>query len=199
METEQKTVSTLLERLKEGDQVAFKQLFTQHKQKLFAYCCKITKSEEAAEEIVHDVFLKVWTHREKIDPQRSFDGYLFKITKNQALNFLEKAARDQKTRARLTDYFQQMQWCNHTEDQVISADYERLLTDAVAQLPPRRKLVFEMSRAQGMTHAEIATSLHLSPGTVKLQVIHAVKFIKEYLRVNADITLLVFCLSRFPW
>ncbi len=185
----------LLNRIIDGDERAFAQLFDQYKDKLFAYGCKITKSEEVAEEIVQDVFLKIWTNREKINPELAFNSYLFKITKNLALNFLQQAARDQKHRDRLTNYFQQLPERNATEDFLVSAEYQRMLTEAVAQLPPRRKLVFSMSRQEGMTHAEIAKALKLSPGTVKIHIIHAVKSIKDYLRIHADITFLLVCLG----
>jgi RNA polymerase sigma-70 factor (ECF subfamily) len=181
----------LLHRIICGDEGAFAQLFDRYKDKLFAYGRKITKSEEVAEEIVQDVFLKIWTNRKKINPELAFDAYLFKITKNLALNFLQQAARDKKHWDRLTNYFQQLPERNSTEDFLVSAEYQRMLTEAVAQLPPRRKLVFSMSRQEGMTHAEIAKALKLSPGTVKIHIIHAVKSIKDYLRIHADITFLL--------
>ena len=187
----------LLNRIIHGDEGAFAQIFDRYKDKLFAYGCKITKSEEVAEEIVQDVFLKIWTNREKINPQLAFDAYLFKITKNLALNFLQQAARDKRSRDRLTDYFRQLPERSPTEDLLVSAEYQQMLTEAVAQLPPRRKLVFSMSRQQGMTHAEIATALKLSPGTVKIHIIHAVKSIKDYLRIHTDITFLLGCLGSF--
>lgn len=187
----------LLHRVIRGDESAFAQLFDQYKDKLFAYCCKITKSEGIAEEIVHDVFLKIWINRKKINPQLAFDAYLFKMIKNRALNFLRQAARDQKSRERLTEYFRQLPERSPTEDLMVSAEYQRVLTEAVARLPPRRKLVFRMSRQQGMTHAEIAEALKLSPGTVKLHIIHAVKSIKDYLRIHTDITFLLVCIGYF--
>lgn len=185
----------LLHRMIDGDEQAFAQIFNQYKDKLFAYCTKITKSEGIAEEIVQDVFLKVWTSRESINPALAFDSYLFKITKNFALNFLQKAARDQKSYDRLVNHFLRLPKRNSTEDLIVSAEYQRMLTEAVEQLPPRRKQVFSMSRQQGMTHAEIARVLQLSPGTVKLHIIHAVKSIKAYLRVHTDITFLVGVIS----
>lgn len=190
------TEQELVTRVREGDEAAFEQLYSLYKQKLFAYSCKITKSEEVAEEIVHDVFLKVWTYRQRIDSQRSFDAYLFKITKNQILNFLKKAARDKKIQARLLSHFQRVQPRNPTEDQLLLSEYQQMLAAAVAQLSPRRKTIFRMSRIDGMTHAEIATTLNVSAGTVKLQIIQALKSIKEYFRQHSDIVLFFICCFR---
>lgn len=137
----------------------------------------------------------MWTTRESINPALAFDSYLFKITKNFALNFLQKAARDKRSRDRLVDHFRLLPKRSQTEDLIVSAEYEQVLTEAVEQLPARRKLVFSMSRQQGMTHAEIAKALKLSPGTVKLHIIHAIKSIKDYLRIHADITFFLLVVS----
>lgn len=179
-----------------GDEMAFRQIFNQYKDRLFTYCCKVTKSEIYAEEIVHDVFLKIWKNRHTIDPELGFDALLFKITKNLALNFLEKTAREQKGRERLKSYFQRPHTENQTEEIIISDEYQQMLKNAIELLPPQRKLVFRMSRFEGMSHAEIAAALHLSPGTIKNHMIHALKFLKQYFQVHSDINLLIFLICQ---
>ncbi len=187
----------LLYRMKAGEEAAFRQIFDQYKDRLFTYCCKVTKSEVHAEEIVHDVFLKIWQLRHTIDPNLGIDAFLFTITKNLALNYLEKTAREHKGREQLKSYFQQLRHKNHTEDMIVSDEYQKLLKKAIELLPPQRKLVFRMSRFEGMSHAEIATALCLSPGTIKNHMIHALKFLKRYFQVHSDLTLLLFFLCQF--
>ena len=196
-----KTSSTqekvLLYQMIEGDEHAFRLIFLQYKDRLYTYCLKFTKSICMAEEIVQDVFLKIWTNREAIDPEQSFDAYMFTISKHFALNYLEKTAREQKNIARLQDYFIRLQAKNQTEEMMLSAEYEQLLTNAMELMPPRRKLIFRMSRVEGMSHAEIATALHLSRGTIKNHMILALKFLRRYVQLNSDITLLIFLVWEF--
>jgi RNA polymerase sigma factor (sigma-70 family) len=83
---------TLVINLIAGDERAFRAIFDRYRDCLYGYCLKFTKSKEAAEEIVQDVFVKVWETRSNLNPDLSFKAYLYQITKNLAFNFLKKAA-----------------------------------------------------------------------------------------------------------
>lgn len=175
----------LVEKIISGDQSAFKEIFYRYKDKLFSYCYRFTKTETIAEEIVHDVFLKIWTEREQINPDLSFSSYLYTITHNHALNFLKKAAADISLRGKLFYYFEQ--YHRQPEDQLIYNDLVGIVQQAVALLPPRRRLIYEMSREQAMNDEEIANRLSISKQTVKNQMVKALKFIKGYLKSHGEI------------
>lgn len=178
-----------------GNESDFRAMYDQYRDKLYTYGLKITKSEEDAEEIVHQVFLKIWTHREKLNPDLSFNALLYKITKNYALNFLEKAARSTAHQEELYYYIEQQQ--NNLEDEIIYDDYLHLVEKAVDMLPPQRKRVFKMHRTEGMSYKEIAEALQLSKGTVKNHMILSLKFLKKYLYTHTDLTLLWIFLSFY--
>ena len=179
----------LVQRIIQGDEKAFQEAFYAYKDQLFSYCYRFTKSEELAEEIVHDALLKVWTGRKTLDPERSFIGYLYTITRNLALNFLKKLATDKALQEHV--WQNQTTWHNDTEQSVQCADLEQIARMAIRQLPPQQQQVYRMSRDQHLTHEEIAQRLNVSKHTVRNHIIKALQAIKNYLRLHTDISFLV--------
>ena len=179
----------------QGDEGAFRQIFDLYRDKLYAYSLKFTKSKVSAEEIVQEVFIKIWENKARLNPELSFRAYLYKITQNQVFDYLKKAANDitfRKAMIRWVDSY-----ADRVEDGVIMAEYEEVVRQAVEQLPPQRKLIFQLSRDHYMSHEEIATQLGISKNTVKVQIVKAGKFIKEYFYHRTDVMLSLFLLFLF--
>ncbi len=186
----------LIEKVKSGDQSAFKEIFYRYKDKLLSYCLRFTKSETIAEEIVHDVLIKIWTEREKIDLTLSFNSYLYIITRNYSLNFLKKAATNASLQQKLAYYLEKNRW--QPEDDLVYHDLENIAERAIDLLPPQRRLIYKMSRKQAMTHEEIADRLGISKFTVKNQIVKALKFIRNYLNTHTEISIcLIYSLFLF--
>ena len=164
-------------------------MFYANKDQLLSFCYRFTKSEELAEEIIHDALLKVWSERHLLDPNRSLIGYLYTITRNLSLNFLKKVAAEealkQKVRNR-TPHFH-----NNTEETIEYANLVQLAKLAIDNLPMRQQQVYRMSRDQHMTYEEIGQQLGISPNTVKNHVIKALRAIKTQLSIHTDIILLM--------
>ena len=179
----------LVQRIIQGDEIAFQEAFYAYKDQLFSYCYRFTKSEELAEEIVHDALLKVWTGRQTLDPERSFVGYLYTITRNLALNFLKKLASDKVLQERM--WQNRTTWHNDTEERVHCHDLEQIARVAIRELPPQQQQVYRMSRDQHLTHEEIAQRLNVSKHTVRNHIIKALQTIKSYLRLHTDISFLI--------
>jgi len=177
-----------INQLKKGHTKAFEQLFMEKHAQVYAYCLKFIKSEEAAEEIMHDVFLAVWKKRAQLNPGLSLNALLFKITKDLSFNYLKKAARELTFRQALKEKVCQP-GRNFTEDQVLSEEYEQMAAVAINELPPQRRIIFMMRRQKGMSYEEIAEQLGISKNTVKVQLVKASKFMKAYLTAHTDISL----------
>ncbi len=177
-----------------GSEADFRKIYDQYRNKLYTYGLKFTKDEDAAEEIVHLVFLKIWTGRTTINPDLCFNAYLFKITRHLALNYLKKLSQSECLKQKLYHYFDRFH--THTEDTVIYNDYTDLMAQAVDMLPPQRKRVFKMHRSDGMSYKEIAEELRLSKGTVKNHMILSLKFLRSYLSSHTDVTFLYVCLCQ---
>jgi RNA polymerase sigma-70 factor (ECF subfamily) len=137
--------TTLLQQIAEGDEVAFKKLFDQHKSRIYNYLLKITKSREISEEIVLDVFLKLWIGRDLILEIKNVEGFLQKVALNKALDFFRLVARQRKLQVLINKEILQ--------GNVIPADHSLLenecadiINKALARLSPQRRLILDLSR-----------------------------------------------------
>ncbi len=187
MALEQKMGACLVKRLNQGDTKTFDRLFAEKHQQVYAYCLRLVKSEEVAEEIMMDVFLTVWRKRELMRADQSLNALLFKITKDLSVNYLKKSAREQALRIKF-----QQQWLhpthNPTDTQMLSQEYDRIASQAIEQLPPQRRTIFTMRRHLDMSTSEIAQQLGISQSTVKGQLAKAAKFLREYIMTHTDIS-----------
>lgn len=177
----------LLLQTAQGDQIAFTQLFDAYHHALGAFVFGIIRSREVAEEVVLDVFLKIWTTREVLAEVQNFKAYLFTISRNAAISALRKAIRE-RTR--------QTQWENEQSPvQPAEGDnrelYFNLIDEAIEQLTPQRKKIYLMSRQAGMKYEDIARELGLSRFTVRAHIQQAVGSITVFLkdRVNKELLL----------
>lgn len=175
--------------LSSGDESAFRWLFDHYHNDILAYSIKLVKQKAQAEEITQDVFVKVWSHREKLNPNLSFKSFLFTITKNLCFNFLKKAAQN---RFLAQNVFYESQLSSISSDNgLVEADFEKLQNGAIAALPPRCRLIYTMSRNHGKSYEEIGSELGISPNTVKNQMSKALSNIRDYLVLHGDIVLLL--------
>lgn len=156
--------SAVLLKVAEGDEKAFCALFDQYHQLLASHIMKITRSAELTEEIVQDVFLKIWVSREALTEIRNLRSYLFIVSKNHALNSLKKVARD---RANFLDANWELLEKTFTSPEPETSDYYSLIDEAINHLPPQQKKVYLLSRHERMKYSEIAEELNLSRETVK--------------------------------
>ncbi|WP_162051775.1 RNA polymerase sigma factor [Pontibacter pamirensis] len=166
-----------IEALKTGDIAAFESLYHLFEPKLYAFAMHLVRQKEDAEEIVQEVFLKVWARRQTMDPDKNFDGYLFSIAKNIVYN---------KTRRRVYEFaFTQYITATSTdtgcftEETVAYQDLTKLLEDTYATLPPVRRQVFVLSRVEGKSNSEIAQLLNTSNSNIENHLNKALKTIKE--------------------
>lgn len=180
----------LLLSISKGDEEAFKCLFRNHRDKLFAYIFKITKSRETAEEIVMDVFMKIWESGEVLTEIRNFPAFLFHIAKNKSLDFLRMAAKDRVLVELLWDQINTPA-ADQPDDQLLLNELKSNINKAVAQLSPQRKSVFRLSREQHMTYDQIASHLQLSKSTVKNHMLDSLHFIRHHLNTNFELILLI--------
>jgi RNA polymerase sigma-70 factor (family 1) len=163
----------------DGNQDAFARIFEKHRQRLYTYLIGITKSPEVAEDILVDVFMKLWIGREMLVRIENLEGFLHKVAYNKAMDFFKTTARHTRLQQVYAQRIDQQE--QNPEDWLIDEEARRILREAVNQLPPQRKLIYTMSREQGLTYDEIAKALNLSRNTVKGTLMAATRSISEYL------------------
>lgn len=180
---------TLVQLLQKGNVAAFDSLFEVYSQKLYGFALKYFKNETDAEELVQEVFVKVWENRQTLKSDLSFKSYLFTIALNQIRKHFNKKA----TTIRYLESLQNDP--EFSENQAIPEDnYESALRQInliIEQMPPRRREIFMKSKLEGKSSKEIATELNISAGTVDNQVSEALRFIRTRLK-SENISLLLF-------
>lgn len=155
----------LLLQVSEGNETAFRQLFDTYRDKLYSYIFKITESKEAAEDTVHDVFLKIWIQRDRLPEIQNLSAYLYRMAHNQAYNGLRRMAKETLVMAELERGagFEE----SDPNDKLVRKEVRQFIHDAVNKLTPQQREVFKMSREEGLKQEEIAQRLNISILTVK--------------------------------
>lgn len=171
----------------------FKLLFNAYKKRLYAYVLAISHSPYVAEEITQEIFIKLWVCRETLDQVENLDAYIFTIASNKTLNHFRKATNDTKLIKELKNKMVPEQ--NTAEDHLAVGEHEKTLQQALLQLSPQRRIVYQLSRTEGLNHQQIASQLQLSKNTVKNHLVKALKFIRSHFGKYSSI--LIIMLFRF--
>ncbi|MGJ1434040.1 RNA polymerase sigma factor [Sphingobacterium spiritivorum] len=183
----------LLKSVIQGDRRAFAVLFDLYYQPLGSFVYKITESLEDTEEIVQDVFIKIWLRRSDLGEINSFKQYLFTMCKHQSLNHLRKNAKKAAMFLKMEDIYLNTA-TDDSEDQHI--EQLRILIDtAVEQLPPQQKTIYLLSKTEQLKYKEIAERLHIAPETVKKHMFYASKAIRQYVKDHMDDIILLILLT----
>lgn len=171
----------LLKEVQKGSEKAFEEIFMAYHQQLAAYVMMLTESRELSEEIIQDVFIKIWNGRENIHQIDKFTSYLFILTRNYTLNALRKIVVE---RERALNYAKLAANDEVQPDieQPVEPDFHLLIDKAVVQLPPQQKKVFVL-RMQGFKNQQIASEMQISPASVKKYQQWALKSVINYVRI----------------
>ncbi|WGQ12374.1 RNA polymerase sigma-70 factor [Pedobacter gandavensis] len=193
--SEQLEDKELLTKLKEGDELAFVKIYNQYRNKVYNYAYQLSKSTDTAEEIVQEVFIRIWQKREQINTDFSFQGYIKKITLNHVLNHLKKIAREKALQEEVFLHIAENR--NRTEDKLLEKELRKIYEEAVAQLPAQKKLIYQMVRTEELSHEEIAIKLSISKNTVKNHMVEASKFVRDYVRKNGGVICFILASSNY--
>jgi RNA polymerase sigma-70 factor (family 1) len=169
-----------IKELKDGGEFYFRKVFDQYHQKLYFFILNKTKSEYIAEEVVQMAFTKLWECRKTLQEEYALSTQLFRIATTILIDFLRKYNNKDAVTARL-DVVHIENGIDSTNEIMSGAELQKRISEAVNDLPPVRKLVFEMSREQGMTYREIAATLSVSSKTVESHIYKALKQIKKHI------------------
>ncbi len=159
-----------------GDEKAFRRIFDHYSGKLHNYILRITDSEEIAEDIVMDAFIKIWVNRSKLHEITNFDSYLYAMVRNQAFNAIKRIAHEARIIRELS--LDNTEYQYSTEETVFYNDCKNIVKNAMDRLPPQQRLVYTLSRDEGLKYEEIAVEMNLSKNTVKAHLKKAVRSLR---------------------
>lgn len=170
----------LLLRIRNNDESAFHAFFTRYNAQLHRFVFRILKDRDQSADVVQETFINLWQSREKLDARYSLEAYIFTIAKRLTLNHLRKETNGENAKEA---FWQRLNaFSNETEDAILLADFQRQTEALLAKLPPQQKLVFHLSRYEGLTHEQIAQQLNISPHTVHNHLTAALRTIREGLQ-----------------
>lgn len=168
----------LLARLRGGDDKAFEAIFRQWYEPVVRSANRVLRDPGVAEELSQDVFLELWRRRETLAPDSSVAGYLMQAVRNRALNHLRHLAVQKKS----VVYVEALsEPAEHADAQVQANDLQVAMARAIAELPPRTREVFVMSRERGLRYSEIAEELGVSVKAVEANMSRALRILREQL------------------
>jgi len=168
----------LIERIRIGDEHAFRDMFKTYYPLLVNFARRYVCNISIAEDIVEDVFLKIWQNRQKWNPTISVKAYLFQTIRNRALNYLKRSKMEQQIASDL----ETSSIAIKTPEDIL--DEKEMLAEiqlAIEALPKRARSIFTMHRYDQLKYAEIAETLNISVGTVETHMVRALKFLRKRL------------------
>lgn len=181
-----KNEQQLVKLLQKGNVEAFDSLFGAYSSKLFGFAFKYFRNESDAEELVQEVFVKVWENRQSLKSEYSFRSYLFTIALNQIRKYYNKKAASLR-------YLESLSAETVTSEAGNNENYElalQKLNSIIDTMPPRRREIFIKSKLEGKSSKEVASELNITPGTVDNQVSEAIRFIRNQMKTeNIDLVL----------
>ncbi|RPD38606.1 RNA polymerase sigma factor [Chitinophaga barathri] len=164
-----------------GNELAFTRLFHGYKYKLYGFVFRLTGSHSSAEDVVQDIFEKLWKDREVLLQIESFQSYVFRMAQNYAINGFKRMAREVVILKQLADAPVTSSTITPQGSLALKETQERL-HNAIQQLPPQQKIVFLLSREEGIKHEEIARRLQITTGTVKNHMIQALRTLRKHMQ-----------------
>ncbi|WP_343702886.1 sigma-70 family RNA polymerase sigma factor [Chitinophaga sp.] len=176
----------MLLRVAEGDKKAFASLFDHYKGRLYNTVWRLTNDIQLAEEVVQDVFLKVWLHKERLRQISHFPAYLYTIARRDAYRALKKLARERSLV--MHDELPESAMAHMGTDELVShKEYAILLNRAIDRLPRRQRETFILIRQEGLRREQAAQQLQVSPETVKYNLDEAMRKIRAYFHAHSDL------------
>jgi len=183
----------LLQKIAEGNDLAFAELFRAYHKHLAKYVYTLLESVEMCEEIVQDVFVKIWENRATLPQLDKFTSYLFILTRNYTVSCIRKMIQDKKQNQFYAD---DMLHFNTGEDIfTLDKEYQDVLSRAVAQLPPSQQKVLQL-RQQGLKTREIAENMGISTDSVKKYQQWAAHSVSKFLKSHAALSILFTLINK---
>ena len=170
----------IIQRVRSGDQTALEEIFRTHYDGLCRFTAHLINSSDDVEDLVQDIFVRIWLKRENWHPKGSIRAYLFKAAHNQALNFLKSRQVRDVANVQIDDLFPSDSSTDPVEE-MINRDVKASISKAIETLPKKCRLVFTLNRQDGLSYSEIADVLNISVRTVENQIARALKALRKEL------------------
>lgn len=182
----------IIKQLMNGSTKSLEEIHKFYSPKIYGVCRKFYLNHEDSEEVVQDVFLKIWSTRERVNPNLSFKAFIFKIARNLILKKLQKKVMKET----IDNYIDHISFsAKDVEEKLFLQDTEALIDKIIEKLPPKKQKIFLLNRNQNKYIDEIASELGLSPRTVESHIYQTRSLLKD--KLNLNFILLIFLFLSF--
>ncbi|HMI05649.1 MAG TPA: RNA polymerase sigma-70 factor [Pedobacter sp.] len=171
-----------IELLIAGDEPAFNRVYHLYAQKVYRLAFRFLKNEEQCEEIIQETFIKLWLTRDRLDACGNIWLYLYVIAKRLSLDAYHEICKSSALTEKLLLDLSVLR--NITEEEILANELEQFTENVISKLPAQQRIIFKLSRMEGLSHQEIASQLHISPNTVKNHMVEALKTLKAKLKYS---------------
>ncbi len=169
----------LIRRIQSGDKNAFKNLYIIYKEPALCYCNTILKDKDEAQNIIQEVFITLWDKREKINPELTFNSYLFSIIRNRVYGHLKNIKKDEDAK----ETYRYNIMTHQKPESELKEKRLHKIREAIIKLTDKRRKILELNYEEGKSYEEIAAIMKISKNTVKNQLVTAKQFIRAQLNV----------------
>ena len=190
----ERTETLLIDHLREGDETALAPLVEKYKRMVHRLAMQITKNHEDANDVMQETFIKVYQSIHTFRHEAAFETWVYRIAVNEALNFVKRRERRRESPLATTeesnfhpDVRQKYEMANDPQIQAEQAELRHWVTKAVNSLSPKHRIVVILHELEGLTHAEIASILNCSEGTVRSRLHYARKQLRSLLKPYVDV------------
>lgn len=175
------------------ESIDIKSLFLQYRDKCYGFFIKMLNDRDLAKDLTQDVFLNILNKRQDLDAIEDWDNYIYTICRNRAYDHLKKAGHDQKYRDYLFRYWNEPSNLVQpkAEKQMDARHYHEVLEQCLQKLPDQQRVIFNLSKKEGLSHQLIAEKLNISPITVRNHLHRALKNIRASTHPDIELTLLI--------
>lgn len=191
----ERTEALLIDHLREGDETALAPLVEKYKRMVHRLAMQITKNHEDANDVMQETFIKVYQSIHTFRQEAAFETWIYRIAVNEALNFVKRRERRRESSLETTDEsefntetLRKAEINNNPEIQAEKAELRHWVTKAVNSLSLKHRIVVILHELEGLTHAEIASILNCSEGTVRSRLHYARKQLRSLLKPYVDAT-----------
>jgi RNA polymerase sigma-70 factor (family 1) len=185
----------LLLRVAEGDEAAFHTFFYKYLPPLHAFINRFTNSSFATEDVIQNLFIRVWLNRDKLKDVRSIRSWLYKCASNECLSYLRTLKQREGRTDQIDESAEMFAFVSDNPlNMVQMKEAKQLVTTAVNSLSGQRKRVYLLSRESGLTIPQIAGQLDISESTAKNTLVTSLKFIRGFLSRHGYIVVALFIL-----
>ncbi|MDE1192577.1 MAG: sigma-70 family RNA polymerase sigma factor [Arachidicoccus sp.] len=180
----------LLTNIANDNERAFEVLFNTYKDRIYSIAMLLTQNKAYSEEIVQDVFTRIWKFRKKLTEIENFDAWITTVARHRSLTVLKQIATENINKRAFLQSLKQI--CGtDTEHNIQQKELQILLCDALNRLTPQQRRIFELSRLQGEDRHTISRTLGLSPATVSVHLTIALRTVRSFLHKHQYETLLL--------